>query len=172
MGYWLLLLSIVFNLYIIVDYDFKVTPFSQNTSYDLSFENFSLFQMSSEKIEATLQSQKGILKDRVFELRKTLITQINREQVLAYTKAGLMRVSMEDGTITLNDEVKYQTENILIKSEKVTYNHHQKVLKGYDFNSTIDESYLSGDYFEYNIDKELFKAQKVKLLLEEKWLLQ
>ena len=171
-NYLLILLAILFNLYIIQYYDFKRPQINYTSDYDFSLKNFSMTHITDQEMLLQLQAHTGIATNSLFELNGTRLVKKSAtdSNALTYIQADNMYWSAADRSALLQDGVMYRTTDILIQSDKLSYEHHPPLIKGYNFNGNIDGNTLQGSYFEYDIEQEIFSAHTIKLLIDDKYL--
>lgn len=149
--------GLVFALLLVQDAS-DVDAVESNSSKELSFNNFSLIEITPKGVENRLSANEAMKYTSHFELHNINITYQNTQHVLA------TRATYHDDFIYLDDSVVVKRDDGLqFKTGSLEYAVKSKQLYGdQTFYIDMNESHIVGENLQYDFRDQNISANKIK----------
>ena len=150
-------IGLVFALLLFQD-ESSVDAVESNSSKELSFNNFSLIEITPKGVENRLSAKEAIKYTTHFELQEINITYKNTQHLLA------AKATYQDDFIYLDQSVLFKRDDGLVfRTEKLEYSIKSKKLYADEsFYIDINGSRIAGKNLQYDLDDKNISAQKIR----------
>lgn len=165
-----IIVTVIFALMIIVvNYEFSSIKLDKLKLYDFVFEDLIVYSTTTNGIDLYLKSKSGKVKNNKIQLSKINIIRDNN--TLNNTKKGIEYIDADnmvydDKNVFLDDNVRYQFNDISIVSKNIKYDLKTKIITAEKSIVKLGNNIIKSSIISLDIKNKNFDAKNAKLTLD------